>query len=288
MIIIVKLLQFIFRIIFFLPAGAALALMRGAAGLTQAAAKRRKLKKIVEQDIRLMFPQIDCVRAADRLIANTSRTLFEVLCTPFFKKKHYHAVFKWQGLDILDRALQEKKGAIILTMHAGNYEGIVPALSNLGYKINAVLRATDDPLFAVVNRSRSARGANLINVLEKDMYRETLKCLKNNELVFLLADTGALESRHELREFLGKKVPVATGWLTLAQRADCPVIPSLSKREGRSNLITLHQPIRVTKDQREEALQKAGRVFEDFIRQNPDHWGIFLNAYETERMVKGG
>lgn len=286
MTILLKSLQFVFRLIFFLPAGPALTIMRAFARLVAITAKTTKIKKMAAENIRKLLPDIDANQTADRLISNTSSSLAEILCIPFFKKKHYQAVFKWQGLEHLNAALEQKKGVIILTMHAGNYEAVIPSLSQLGYPVNVVLRATDDPLFEIVNRSRSAQGAKLINVLEEDMFKASTKALADNELVYLLADTGALESRHELREFLGRKVPVATGWLTLAQRAGCPVIPTLAKRAGKQNIVTLYEPLTVTKDNREQIMQQASRVFETFIRKNPDHWAIFLNTYETQRMVE--
>lgn len=287
MIIFLKFLQFIFRIIFFLPAGVALAWMRAAGWFTQAIANKTPLRKTVANNIKMLQPQSSANILAKKLISNFSYTIFEVLCTPFFNKKHFVRLISWQGLEHLEKSLQISKGAIILTMHVGNYEIIPMSLAHLGHKMNTVLRATDDPLFEIVNRSRQHGGVKLINILEQDMYKESLNILKQNELIFLLADTGALESRHELFNFLGKEVPVATGWLTLAQRAGCPVIPTLCRRLGRRNLITFFEPLVVTKDNRDEIKQKAAQVFESFVRENLDEWGIFLNTYETERMVAG-
>ena len=287
MIILLKFLQFCFRIIFLAPASPALFIMRTCAWLIQSIARRTKIRKTVIEDIKMVLPKNHAEQTADNLIKNTGLSLFEILCIPFFKQKHYQSVFEWKGIEHLNQALALKKGVIILTMHAGNYEATIPALSNQGFPMNVILRATDDPAFEIVNRSRSAKGAKLINILQEDTYKEALKALSNNELVYLLADTGALESRHEFRKFLGREVPVATGWLTLAQRADCAVIPTLVKREGNKNIISLYEPIKVTKENREEALQKAGKVFEDFIKENPDHWAIFLNPYETKRMANG-
>jgi KDO2-lipid IV(A) lauroyltransferase len=287
MTIFLKFLQFCFRIIFFAPAGIALSLMYFCGWITQAIAKKTRIKRMAMKDIRMVLPQSQAEQIAEKLIRNISYSIFEVLCIPFFRKKHYASVFKWKGLENLEQALAQGKGAMILTMHAGNYEAVTPALSNQGYPVNAVLRATRDPVFEIVNRSRSAGGAKLINILDEDMYKESTKALARNEVVLLLADTGALESRHAYRKFLGKEVPVATGWLTLAQRAECPVIPTLARREGRTNLITLYEPFRVTRENREQIMQRTGKIFENFIRENPDHWAIFLNPYETQRMVKG-
>ena len=119
------------------------------------------------------------------------------------------------------------------------------------------------------------------------MLKSTIQLLAKNELVGTLADTGALEGRHVMIKFLGKEVPAATGWLTLAQRAETMVVPLLTRKEGAKNVITFYEPFTVTKETRELAMQKVHQVFEEFIRQHPDQWGIFLNSYEVKRMVEG-
>jgi len=253
------------------------------AWIIQAIAKKTKLRKSIIKNLRLIFPESNAEKLADKLITNTSYSILELLCVPFFTRKHYDAIIDWQGLE----NLENNKGAIILTMHTGNYELTHAALTNLGYPMNIVLRATQDPIFKIINRSRSSEGAKLINILEEDTYKESLKALSKGELVYLLADTGALESRHEHISFLGKQVPVATGWLTLALRSGCQVIPTISKKDGPKNSIILAKPIEVTKENREEVKAKVIKIFEDFIKQNPEQWAMFLNEYETQRMVQG-
>ncbi len=283
MIILLKLIQFIFRIIFFAPASIALAIMHSFAWLIQAITRRSSYKKTVIKNISMVLPQSDAPRIADSLIKNTSYSLLEALCIPFWSKKHFEKIIRWQGLE----NIKPNKGAIILTIHAGNYEIMPTALANKGFKMNSVLRATDDPVFKVINKSRAKGGVNLINILEDDMYKESIKAIEQNELVFLLADTGALESRHEVVNFLGHKVAAATGWLTLAQRTGCPVIPAIAKRDGKKVVMTFYPALKVTKETRETAKETALEIFENFVRQNPDQWAMFLNEFETKRMVEG-
>jgi|GEM_PF-1126477 len=285
MIVLLKFLQFIFRFVFWLPADAALARMRGAADLTYRIARRTKAKKMAADNFKLVLPESDSSDLADKLLRNASSSIFEVLCMPYFRKTHYQKIVRWHGIGHLENSLRKGNGAIMLTIHAGNYEIISPALAHLGYKMNIVNKTTDDPIFEIVNRSRAASGTKMINVLKQDMYKSTLKILKNNEIVGHLADTGAAESRHEMFDFLGQKVPVATGWISLAQRAGCPVVPVLAHRDEEIDHITLYEPFIVTKENREEAMQKTLKIFEDFVRRNPYEWLIFLNSYETERMM---
>ena len=149
MISLINFLRFIFRIIFFLPAGIALSLMYFAGWLTYQIASRTKLKSMTGENIKLLLPERRIEQIADRLIKNVSYSIFELMCLPYFGKKHFKAVFEYEGLSNIDRALKENKGAILLTLHAGNYEVVPAAAAELGYKVNTVLRATHDPIFKI-------------------------------------------------------------------------------------------------------------------------------------------
>jgi KDO2-lipid IV(A) lauroyltransferase len=285
MTIFLKTLQFFFRIIFYLPAGIALWLMYSFARLVQAIVKRTSLRKKVSENIRMVIGNRDPEQVADRLFEKVSCSILEVLCIPFFRDKHYQAVFKFEGLENLNTALEKNKGVLLVTMHAGNYEAIPCALTNKGYRLSVIVRESDDPLFEFINRCRSLGGSKIINTLNQDMYKGSMEALSNNRIVGLLVDTGARESRHIFINFLGRKVPVATGWLTLAQRAKCPVVPIAVRREKNTNIATLYSPLNLNKGNQQEVISRVSKIFEEFIARCPEEWLMFLNEYETKRMV---
>jgi len=288
MIIFLRLLQGLFRLIFKLPAAWAILIMRGAAEIIFQIVRLTKIRKVAARNIRQVFPAADGEKLADSLLKNTSHFAFEVLCTPFFEISHVDLICRMIGLEKIDLALAERKGLILLTMHTGNYELIPTFLATHGYHVASILKAPmDDPLFKFLNPSRSHKGIRLINVLEGNMYRDALQALDRNRCLCIAADTGALESRHEMLPFLGKMLPVATGWIALAQRSGSPVLPILSRREGNQLIMTVGDPIIIKRDNREEVIQKASNYFEAFIKKYPDQWGIFINEYETKRMVEG-
>ena len=288
MITLVRFLQIFFKIVFHAPPAIALSIMYFAGWLTYSIARKTSLKRTIADNVKLIMPKKNAEQIADQLLKNVSYAIFELLCLPYFNNKHFKTIFRFEGLDNLNNALTEKKGAILLTLHAGNYETIPSALANLGYKIASILRATNDPIFKILNECRSQKGVRIINVSEQNMYTEAIEVLNDNGVIGTLADTGALEGRHVFMKFLGRDVPAATGWLTLAQRSGAMVVPTLTRKQGRKNIIILHEPFTVTKDNREEVMQKVKNILEGFVRDNPDQWGIFLNSYETQRMVKGG
>lgn len=196
-------------------------------------------------------------------------------------------ICKVSGVENIDLALSKRNGAIVISMHTGNYELIPIVLRHLGYSVSSIMKAPPEPLYKFLEPIRSYKGTKLINVLEVDMYRETLKALGRNRLVCLGIDTGALEGRHEMFSFLGHRVPVATGWLTLAQRSESAIIPVAVKREGKQVILNFAEPLTVYQDNREEIMRRIGQFYENFIKNHPEQWLMFLNQYETKRMVEG-
>ena len=287
MIILLKLLQSLFWLIFRLPPAAAIRLMQLAGEITYQLARLTPARGMVVRNIALFFPKAEAGPLADKALLSAAYSIFEVLCVPFFNDSHFKLICRIVGRENIDLALVKRKGAVIATMHTGNYELLPIFLRSLGFKISSVMKAPPDPLFRFLAPIRSHGGTKLINVLEVDMYRETIKALGDNELVCLGIDTGALEGRHELFTFLGRKIPAATGWLTLAQRSEAAIIPAMVRRDGKKLLFSVGEPMYVMRDNREEIAHRIGQVFENFIKNHPEQWLMFLNEYETKRMVEG-
>jgi lauroyl/myristoyl acyltransferase len=282
-----KFLRFLFSFVYKLPTPGALYLTRLAGGVTCQIARLTPVRGATAKNIRRVFPELNGELLADRLLRNVGLAIFELLAVPFFKPAHFEQLCRIEGRANLDQALAKRQGVLFLLMHTGNYELTPALLSSLGYRFNSVLKATDDPLFALLNQSRGYKGGKLINVLEVDMYHESMKALGHNEIVALLIDTGALEGRNEKISFLGRQVPVATGWLTLAERSGATVLPAYSKREGDKVVLHIGEPLHVYRDNRAEVKKMVGQFYEAFIQAHPEQWAIFLNTHEVNRMLEG-
>ncbi|MFH1541781.1 MAG: lysophospholipid acyltransferase family protein, partial [bacterium] len=261
-----KILSGLFRSFFWLPGNLPLIKIWSGAWLMAQPLKWSKTKKQVAKNINLLMPDVKASPLADKLLTNTVYGVFELLGLPHFRPSHWKRSIKLDGLENVGQAFENGRGVIILTIHAGNYELIPMALAHNGFKMNTVLRADDHPVFQLLNKSRSVGGVNLINTLKEDMYKASIDALGRNDGVFLLADTGALESRHETVNFLGHQVPVATGWLSLAQRTGCSVVPTIAFKDGKKNIITFRQPSNVTKENRDQVKLEVLKTFEDYLK----------------------
>ena len=274
------------RVIFLLPAKAALFFMHLAGEIVFQIARLTNIKKSTANNIKSFFPGSNYTLLSDRTLKNVSFAIFEVLALPFFNATHLSSISRVIGKENIDQALSKGKGVLLVSMHTGNYEIIPAILASNNYKVNSILKADDNPIFKFLEPSRSYGGVKLINILKDDMYKESLNALKNNEIVCLMLDTGASEGRHVEIDFLGKKVIVASGWLTLAKRAECEVVPLFCRRENGKIIIQIDKPLQITRSTEEENMQGIKSYFEALIKQYPDQWLMFINEQETKRMLE--
>jgi lauroyl/myristoyl acyltransferase len=193
------------------------------------------------------------------------------------------------GLQHLKTSLEKKKGVIILTPHAGNYEIIANALGGLyGYSVLKIIKAPhpEDLAFKFINYCRKNQGVKLSNVEAEDMYRRSFRTLNANGIVSLQADTGALDSRHTFVKIFNRSLPAATGWKTMAERSGAAVLPTFIKRgKDLKNQIKIEPSLVISKESGDEIFQEMANIFEEFLKENPDEWLLPLNSYEVERMM---
>ena len=203
MIILTIIAQLILRIAFFLlPIKLAIAMVNGLGYVVYFFLRLTKLKQEVSNNFDHLLTDKNNNQLADQLLLNICTGVFEVLALPFFRTKHYQTLFQFSGLEHLTEALKSNQGAIMLTMHAGNYELVPSALASLGYKVNSILRMEHGGLADILTKCRASAGVKIINILESNLYKESLNILNQNELVGFLADTGAQDGRNIEIDFL--------------------------------------------------------------------------------------
>jgi len=286
MIYLLNFLRWLMRPVFWLPAPVAVKIMRLAGAATWRLARLTPVRPMVVRNFKMVLPRADAETLADRALRNAGHAVFEIICAPYFKQAHLELITRVVGIENLDVALAKRKGAICLSLHSGNYELTAAVLASRGYHLTTVMKSPPgDKLYAFLDRSRQYHGSRLINILDGNMYRECLQALARDRCVGILVDTGALEGKHEMMPFLGHRVPIATGWTTLAQRAEAPVVPFFSKREGGKVVFVIGEPLTIYSDTRAEVMEHVRKFYENMVANHPDQWALFLNEHEVKRML---
>ncbi len=286
MIYLLNFLRWLMRPVFWLPAPLAVYIMRLAGETTYRIARLTPVRSMVVRNYQMVLPGANADELAEKALHNAGHAAFEIICAPYFRKSHLERITKVVGLENLDVALAKRQGAVCLSLHSGNYELTAAVLASRGYHLTTVMKSPPgDKLYAFLDRSRLYHGSRLINILDGNMYRECLQALSHDRCVGILVDTGALEGKHEMMPFLGHQVPIATGWTTLAQRAEAPVVPFFSKREDGKVVFIIGEPLTIYSDTKAEVMEHVRKFYENMVANHPDQWALFLNEHEVKRML---
>lgn len=246
------------------------------------------LKKVIANNLDLIYGKGSGKKMVKPYLKKMSRYVFEILNLGELRSQWLKKILRLEGKEILDQVVAGGQGGLLLCMHCGNWELLARSLALSGYPLTAIVNSPKNNFFIqFMDKTRIKNKVKLINIKEENMFRSTLKAFKNNELVVLAADTGATDSDKNIPlNFLGKTLPVASGWASLALKTGTPVIP-ITIISGQQKPLHLAKAYEIINPQNfkteEELLQKALEIFEAHIKKHPDEWLLPLSESETKK-----
>lgn len=200
---------------------------------------------------------------------------------------------QFHGLEMLDQAMSQGKGAILVTGHLGNWELAGSAVAMAGVPLDAVVARQKNPLFhEELTRSRGELGVRVI--LKSDATRPILRALREGRAVALLADqnvwTGALWV-----DFFGTTSATTRGPALLARRTGAPLFLALGIRTAAwppAYTVTF-QPLAVeSTDDLEADLHTTTRRYlaalEEWVRRYPEQYFWHHRRWKRTASVEAG
>jgi KDO2-lipid IV(A) lauroyltransferase len=194
----------------------------------------------------------------------------------------------FEGLDYLERAAREGKGAIYLTAHYDNWELLNAALSLKGFPMGVVARPLDNPYLDNYTRKvRSAFGGVVID--KTNALRAMIKLLRGNGTLGILLDQRSSSKEGVMVDFFGTSAMTSKGLAGVALKTGSRVIPIFIRRlEGPYHKVECMKPIVLAtggdKDEDiKENTQRFTRAIEDFIRRYPEQWFWLHSRWERRK-----
>lgn len=279
---ILKVLGFPFRILFFLihimpyPVHAFLAWVVQFVWFDLTRIRRKDAIRNVER----AFPELskkEATQMARKSLFHMGLTLVEFFSMPFLWSKEFRDLYDVEGEEYLQEALKEGKGVFALSLHLGNGDMGAAALAAWDYPTKIISKIFKSKwLNKIWFSAREAKGVGFIPP-RKSTY-EILKALKKNEIVIFVLDQYTGPPNGVLTTFFGIETGTAVGLALFAQRSGAPVLPVYTYRIGpKKHKIIIKPPIPFEeKETKEESLrhmtQQYNTVVEDAIRKTPEQW----------------
>jgi len=241
-------------------------------------------RKIILDNLRLAFPdwtETERLKVARASMVSLGQSITDFFVFPFFNQSNLDEYFVFGGLDHLDRALSQGRGALILGLHLGSGDFAIAACSRRGYKMNLISKLFRSAWLNQLWFSLRGRHGTQFISPEKSTF-EILRALKRNEAVIFVLDQFMGPPVGVRTRFFGVETGTAAGLALIAARTRAPVLPSYTYRlsDGRHQIV-FEAPLDVQAVSPDESLSKENIArmtqaytdkLEAIIRAHPTQW----------------
>jgi KDO2-lipid IV(A) lauroyltransferase len=193
------------------------------------------------------------------------------------------------GRENLENALKAGRGAILVSAHFGNFPLMLARLSLEGYKVGGIMRPMRDTRVEKLFLKKRGR-LNIKTIYSqprKACVDTTIRCLANNEIVFIPIDqnfgTGGV-----FVDFFGRKAATATGPVVLARRTKATIVPCFIIRQPDDcHKIIFEPPFTLEEGSSPQDtvvlnIQRLTNIIEDYIRRYPAEWGWIHRRWKSK------
>ncbi|OGW82873.1 MAG: hypothetical protein A2987_02100 [Omnitrophica bacterium RIFCSPLOWO2_01_FULL_45_10] len=230
---------------------------------------------------------IDEIRnIAKAAFQNLAKNGVELINFPKINKANLDRFVKIRNIDIIDNALKEGKGAIVLTGHIGNWELLGLALRLKGYHGAAIgRRIYFDKYDKYLNRLRRVHDVNVI--YRDESPKKVLKVLKSNGIIGILADQDMDSIDGIFVNFFGHPAYTPVGPVALTKASGARLIPAFIIRENGGHALMFEKPIELADsgDKGKDLIantQKWSDVVESSVRRYPEQWVWMHRRWKTK------
>lgn len=242
-------------------------------------------RNVAIQNVAIAFPEAsekERTRIARASVYHMGKTLIEFLFFPLFEKEDFERFFEIQGGEIVEKALNEKRGVFFLSLHVGNGDFSTAAVSRRGWPVSLISKNFKTKwLNDVWFRMRTRHGTEFISP-EKSSF-EILRAIKRQRIVIFVLDQYMGPPVGCRTKFFGKETGTAMGLAVMVERTGCPVIPVTTYRKPNGHHVIQFAepvpwaPLDVGPNQDRDAnIRAMTQVYTDkiegIVRKHPEQW----------------
>jgi KDO2-lipid IV(A) lauroyltransferase len=253
---------------------------------------RRRAELAVDNVVKaLEVSRPEALRIARRASQNWGMTTCEFLHQRAASPQEIRDYVSLDGVEHLQTALQEGKGAILLMAHLGNWEVLIARLGQ-EFPLAGIVRPLSNA--AVQDHMSDVRRATGMALISKhNAARPAIRALRAGSALCILPDRHA-GAEGALLPLFGHPTRFETAPARLALMSGAPIVPAFGVRrepwrgDGRieGHIFPSFQVHAANRDERDAAtIEGTKRVIaslETIVRQYPDQWSWMLRRWRDD------
>lgn len=243
------------------------------------------IRRMAVRNLRHVLPDASPLRRrsmARRIIRNNFKNYYDLVRLPHLDKQDLEdMVLHIYGFEYLEEAARRGKGAIVMSVHMGNFNLVPQLLMTRGFKGAVVAEdIKPEPLYSMVNELRSRFGLNFIRAGSSEV-RTIYRHLRENGVLCLAADRDVSDGGMPVK-FFDTVADLPSGPIVLASRLGATLLPAMTLRlKNNKSVVYIYPPIELVKTGDREAdieanMARAVQVLEHMVLKAPDQWVALL------------
>jgi len=177
----------------------------------------------------------------------------------------------------------QKRGAVLVTAHLGNFEVGLAALRQIEERIHVVFQRDHMGTFERIRSALHQRLGIIETPIDDGMasWLALRDALQSDAVVLLQADRVMPEQKSRAVPFFDSTLELPIGPAKLAMMTGSPLVPVFALRQGNGRVrIVLDNPIEVPDaGALGPALEQVGRSIEQQVHQHPQQWHVLHAAF---------
>jgi len=231
---------------------------------------------------RLGFSKMSSLTGIFSSYVQLGKTLIDRVAVTVGLRKKF--TFEFDGIQHIQKIIEEGKGGIIFTAHIGNFNisrSFFTEVSTEPIYINMVV--TDTEHEQIKNYLNSVTGETHLKliVVKEDMSHvfKINDAIQNNELLVFAADRSG-EGKHLKADFLGKETQFFQGPFKLAAQKKLPILFAYIMREKNFHYHFYARRFTPSSHSTQEILMGYTQYLEKMVRKYPAQWFNFYDFWK--------
>ncbi len=246
-------------------------------------------RKVAVENVAIAFPQLrreQQTRIARASVCSLGRTIVEFSLFPFFKNEDVPRYFEIRGRENYEKAAAKGKGVCILSMHVGNGDFGVSALSRSGIPASLISKTFKAKWLNELWFGMRAKHGTQFIAPEKSSF-QILRALKAKRAVFFVLDQYMGPPVGCRTMFFGRETGTAMGLALMAERSGSPVVPSYTFRKKDGSHVIVIEPEIPWQDASsgDQNIATMTQIYtykiEEIVRQHPEQWMWIHRRWKT-------
>jgi KDO2-lipid IV(A) lauroyltransferase len=218
-----------------------------------------------------------------KIFRHHAANLVEIFASSRWSAEQISRCIEYADTSLMEEALREKRGIILITVHTGNWELAARFLSHSGYRMSVVAGVQMNRI--LTGAVKAAKEKHGIAVFNPDhSYRRLFKSLSSNGVVALLLDGDVYTGGISIDMF-DKRIVMPGGAIRLCRRSGAPIFGGFCRRTGRGRYRIHIEKIIDAEECRsltdEEAQRRLFSKAAEYMSQNRDQWCIFRDFWKV-------